>query len=118
MCDHFGEQRVEVGVGGVARVAERLHANARSGGRLERSQDTGRRPQAAVRLHVFHVDPCLDRIAARARDGCLLEPELRERLASGDAQLRLHQVRAGHLLRDGVFHLQTRVGLDKGEVPL
>src|SRR5262245_34140586 len=39
-------------------------------------------------------------------------------LARSDAHLQLHDVDAGHELRDGVLHLQPRVDLDEVELPL
>ena len=52
------------------------------------------------------------------RDRVLLQAEVGQRRAARDAQLRLDQVDAGHLLGDGVLDLQAWVGLDEGEVAL
>ncbi len=55
-----------------------------------------------------------DRKAARRADGALIaKAELGERRASGDAELRLDEVDARHLLGDGVLHLDARVALDE-----
>ena len=51
------------------------------------------------------ANPWIRRLAA--------EPEVGERLARREPQLRLHEVDAGDLLGDRVLDLQPRVGLDE-----
>ena len=66
----------------------------------------------SVGRHGLHVDPELDRVAARCG---LPDAGVVERRAAGEPQLRLHQVDARHFLGDGVLDLQARIGLDEAE---
>ena len=50
---------------------------------------------------------------AAQHDAALVEPEVVQRLAGGDADLRLHQVDVGHLFGDGVLDLDAGVHLDE-----
>src|SRR5690606_32402929 len=63
----------------------------------------------------FHVDPQLDRMAARRADRRLPEPEAGERRAAGDRELGAYQVDPEHLLGDRMLDLQAWVRLDERE---
>ena len=54
-------------------------------------------------------------MAARRGHRRIVQAEFGQRRAGGEAQLRLHDVHAGHFLGDGVLHLQAGVGLDEHE---
>ena len=107
----LGQQRVEVrrdlgpGVGGAA-----VEADARAARRAVRGDDAGVRAEAVGR--VLGGDPALQRGAADP-DAVLREPQVGQRLARRDAQLRLHQVDVGDLLGHGVLDLDARVHLDE-----
>ena len=109
--DQFGEQRVEVWVGGVAGVAV-------AGGRLVGGEHSAGGADLAVGLDSLHVDAGLDCVAARRGDIGLAEAEIGERLAGGDAQLGAHQIDADNFFGDGVLDLEARVGFDKREIAL
>ena len=113
MPDHLGEQRIEAQAGLVAAVAEAVGAHARSARRLVGGKPAARRQDGTVFAHRLHAHPRLDGVAARLAD--LVEAELGERRALGQAQLGLDDVHAGDFLGHRVFHLQTGVGLDEGE---
>ena len=113
--DHLAQQRVEVGVGGVAGVAVGIDADAGARGGLEDGEHPAGRPHRAVGLHLLQVDARLDGVAARRGHRLLREPDAVEGRAAGDAKLRLHEVDPGHLLRHGVLDLQAGVGLDEDE---
>ena len=115
MCDHLGQQRVEAGAGAVAAVAEAVGAHAGAGGRVVGGDQPARRPHLAGGRDRLHVDAGLDRVAAGRRGGGVGQADVGQRLAPGDAQLRLHQVDAGDRLRDRVLDLQPGVGLDEEE---
>ena len=115
MRDHLGQQRVEAGAGAVAAVAEAVGAHAGAGGRVVgREQPAGGAHLAGGRDRL-HVDAGLDRVAAGGRGRGVGQADVGQRLAPGDAQLRLHQVDAGDGLRHGVLDLQAGVGLDEEE---
>ena len=70
----------------------------------------------AVRLHALDVDAGLDGEAAGRGDRGLVEADIGERFAAGDAELGLDKIDTGDFFGDGVFDLETGVGLDEGEV--
>ena len=108
------QHRVEVradlrtGVGGAA-----VEADAGAAGRAVGADHAGVRAEAVGR--VLGGDAALERGAAQ-RDGLLGQAEVGERLAGGDAQLRLHEVDVGDLLGDRVLDLDARVHLDEDVV--
>ena len=116
--DQFGEEGVEVWVGGVAGVAVAVGPDAGAGGRFVGGEHPSGGADLAVGLDSLHVDAGLDRVAARRGDIGLAEAEIDERLAGGDAQLRAHQIDADHFFGDGVLDLKARVGFDKREIAL
>src|SRR3712207_7594061 len=61
---------------------------------------------------VLGRDAALHREAALV-DAALAQPEVAELRASGDEQLRAHEVDVGGLLRHGVLDLDARVHLDE-----
>ena len=65
-------------------------------------------------IGVFRRDAAFDRVAVEGD----VRLRVAERLARRDADLFLHQVDAADHLGDGVFHLQARVHLDEGELPV
>ena len=67
---------------------------------------------AEARCRILGRDSALQCGAAQV-DVFLVETELAERLAVGDAHLRLHEVDVGDLLGHGVLHLDARVHLDE-----
>ena len=115
MHDHLGKQRIESGAGAVSGVAEAVGAHSRPVRRLVDAQRTAGRSHGAIRTDRLHVHPGLDGTAAWPGDARIVEPELGQRGAFGEADLRLHQIDAGDLLGNGVFHLQPCVGLDEHE---
>ena len=114
VCDHLGQQRVEAGIRGVARVAVGVDTDARPRRRLEDAQPAARRSHTTVSLHALEIHARLERIAARR--GRLRQADAGQRLTTRDAQLRLHQVDASYFFRHGVLHLEPRVRLDEGVV--
>ena len=110
--DHLGEQRIEVGIGAIARIAIGVDAHARPRRRLERRERPAPRLGRAVGRHGLHVHPKLDRMAARRR---LPNAGLVQRRTARQPQLRFHEVDAPHFLGDGVFDLKPRIGLDEAE---
>src|SRR5262245_11579694 len=86
-----------------------LDPNARTTRNAEHVNDAGRRDQG---LRIFGIDPALDRVAGE-RHLALLE---RQPLASGDPNLLLDDVDAGHHFGDRVFDLQPRVRFHEVEV--
>ena len=113
--DHLGQQRIEIGIGAVAGIAVGVDAHARARRRLEHRERAAARLGRAVRRHGLHVDPELDRMAARRG---AFEAGLGQARAARQQQLRLHQIDAPDLLGDGVLDLQARIGLDEEEVGL
>ena len=69
MDDHLGDQRVEVRVGGIARRAIAVDADARTGGRGERGEGAAGGTDAAVLGDALGVHAGLDRVAARRGGG-------------------------------------------------
>ena len=113
--DHLGQQRVEVRVRPIPRVAERVHAHARPRRQMERRQLAPRRANVAIRQHLLGVHAGLNREAARRRNRRLLQAQLGQRLPARDPQLRSHQIDPADLLRHRVLHLQPRVRLNEEE---
>jgi len=72
---------------------------------------TSRRRQKA-RIRVLGADTALDGVSTRGDQPIGVQ---RQRLAARDANLPLHQVDAGHQLRDAVLDLQACVHLEKVE---
>ena len=112
--DHLGDQRVEVGVGGVAGVAVGVDPNPRPGRRAEGAQGAGGGADIAVLAHPLEVDSSLDRVAAQR--GRSVHAQIVKRRALGNPKLALDQVESGHFLSHGVFNLEPGVGLNEGEV--
>ena len=83
---------------------------------MERGQLAARWAHIPVGVDRLRVDARLDRVAARARDRGLLQLEARERVAGGDAELRLHEVDPADLLGHGVLDLEAGVRFDEEEV--
>ncbi len=110
--DDLGEQRIEVGIGAIARIAVGIDPDAGTRGRLEGRERATARPGRTVGRHRLHVHAKLDRKSARRR---LPNPRLVERRPAGQPQLRLHQIDAPHFLGDGVLDLKARIGLDEAE---
>ena len=81
---------------------------------MEHCERPRRRAHAAVSAQLFHVHAKLDCGAARREHFCLSQPERLQRLSSGDEELYADEVYAQDLFRDRVFHLEARVGLNKG----
>ena len=107
---HRVEVRADLGAG-VRRAA--VEADAGAARRAVGGDAAGVGAEAVGR--VLGGDAALQRGAAQ-RDRVLAQPEIGERLAGGDPQLRLHQVDVGDLLGDGVLHLDSRVHLDEDVV--
>ena len=63
--DHLGQQRIEIGIGAVAGIAVGVDPHARARGWLEHRERAAARLGRTVRRHGLHVDPELDRMAAR-----------------------------------------------------
>ena len=114
--DELGQQRIEIRVGRVTGVGERVDSHAGPRRRLERGQRPARRFGDAVGAHRLHVDPHLDREAARLRNVGLTRAELGERASARQLQLEFDQVDAGHFLGHRMLDLEARVGLDEGEL--
>lgn len=114
--DQLGQQRIEARVDGHAGMARAVDAHAGAAGRLVGVDAAAGGAQLALRVEVLRVDAQLHRDAARR--WCLRQPEVIEILAAGDGQLHLDQVHAGHHFRDGVLHLQARVGLHEPELAI
>ena len=93
---------------GVHRAAVDPHAGA--AGRAVGDDLAGVRAEAVGR--VLGGDPALQCGAADV-DLVLAEPQVGQRFAGGDPDLRLHQVDVGDLLGDGVLDLDPRVHLDE-----
>ena len=101
---HLGQQRIELRRRRIAHVATAVHAHASAGGFLVRAQ--------SARATGHHA--CLHCESARAANGLLAaDSERLQAGACGDSELRLHEVDAGHLLRDSVFHLDAGIALDE-----
>ena len=115
VADHLREQRIERGAGLVAGVAEAVGADTGAAGRLVGGERAARGANGAVLGERLHVHARLDRVSARLRDPRIVEAQLRDRGARGEADLRLHDVDAGDLLGHGVLDLEPRVRLDEDE---
>ena len=115
MRDDLAQQRVEVGVGAVAGVAEGVDADAGARGEVEVREFAAGGTHGAVGLHLLGVDAGLDGVALRRRDRRLLQADAGQVVATGDPELGPHQVDAGDGLGDGVLDLQAGVGLDEEE---
>ena len=95
-----------------------VEANAEAGGGAVGGDPPVVRDEAVER--VLGGDPALHRVAAQRelalrRAGVVgLFPD---GAAFGDADLGPHEVDAGHLLGDGVLHLDARIDLDEVEAP-
>ena len=113
--DQLGEQRIEPRAGPVARISERVDADARPRRQLEHRERPARRARGPVGRHRLHVDPHLHRHPARAGHLALTQPERGQRPPRGQLELQTDEVEPGHLLRHRVLHLQARIGLDEGE---
>ena len=110
------QHRVEVGRhlgAGVRRAA--VDADARAAGGAVGRDLPGVGTEVVGR--VLGGDPALQGRAPQ-HDRVLGEPEVGQRLAGGDPQLRLHQVDVGDLLGHGVLDLDARVHLDEDVVAL
>ena len=75
MGDQFRQQRIVIGAGAVAGIAETVDADAGAGGRLEGGDGAAGGLRRAIGGHGFHVDAQLDRVAARRRNVGLAEAE-------------------------------------------
>src|SRR6185369_14859658 len=82
----------------IAAVQMAVDADARSAWRMKQLYRTGRGHEP---LGVFSVDAAFDRMTAHRY--VVLRP--RQSLAAGDAQLRFHDIDAGDLFGDRMFHL-------------
>ncbi len=108
----LGQQRVVVLGIAIARAYSAIDTHAKAGwldiitNRAKRWAESGG--------WVLGVDAALDRMATRAQL-LLRDPE---RLALGDAQLRLHQIDAHDHLGDGVLDLDAGVHLQKAELAI
>ena len=114
--DQLGQQRIEVRVGRVAGIGERIHAQAGPRRRFERGQRPAGGFRRAVLAHRLHVDAHLDRKAARLRNVRLEHSKLGERAPVRELQLELDEIDAGHFLGHRMLDLKAGVGLDEGEL--
>lgn len=108
--DELGDHGVVEGGDDAAPVHGAIHADALAEGR--RVPGEGARAGHEIMPRVLRVDAAFDGPAVHA--DVLLAP--REGLPGGDGDLRLHEVRAGDHLGDGVFHLDARVHLHEIEL--
>ena len=111
---HFGDQRVELRIGGVSGIAVGVDAYAGTRGRTEAAQHAGRWADLTVGTHALEIDASLNRVPARRRR--LRQAQLRQLRSLGNPQLARDQVEAGHLFRHGVLDLQAGIGLDERNV--
>ena len=113
------QQRIVVAGDDRARVrGAAIEADAEAGGGAVGGDPPVVGDEAVER--VFRGDPALHRVTAQRdvalrRAGVVLA--VPDGSAFGDADLGPHQVDAGHLLGDGVLHLDARVDLDEMEAP-
>jgi hypothetical protein len=103
--DHLGDQRVEAAGDDGPEGDAAVHPHPGTESRVEAGDPAGCRQEA--RLRVLGADAGLD------GDTLLAEGEPREALASGDADLEIHQVEAGDGLGDAVLDLETGVHLEE-----
>jgi len=115
VTDRLCEQRIESGARAVAGIAEAVHPHARPARRLIDVDPPRLGAHRAVPGHGLHIDPRLDRMAARPGGGRVVKAELGERRAAGQPELRLDEIDAGHGLRHRVLDLQPGIGLDEEE---
>ena len=115
MGDDLGQQRVVVRAGGIARVAEPVDPDSGAGRRLVGGEQAAARTRLAGFRHGLEIDPGLHGHSPWRTNSRLLKIEVAKRGAGGDVQLNGNQIQPGHGLGDGVFHLQTRVGLHEHE---
>ena len=111
VTDDLGQQRVEAGVRLVAGRGERVSAQAGARRRFEDLHDASGRSHRAVGPDGLEVHTRLHREPSGQRRG--VEAQVSQRLARGEAQLRLHQVDAHDLFGDGVLDLESCVRLDE-----
>ena len=69
----------------------------------------------ALSVHGLHIDPKLDGIAARCRNGGGRQAQIGKALPSGHTQLQGDQIKAGDRFGHRMLDLQAWIGLDKGE---
>ena len=112
--DHLGEQGIITQAGRVAGIAIAVDAHMRSGRRRIGGQAARARDRRAVGQQLLQVHPGLDGETFNRRRH--RQPDIGEARTEGDANLRLDEIDAGHLLGDGVLHLQARIGLDEPEL--
>jgi hypothetical protein len=77
--------------------------------------NAARRARRAVRPDGFHIDACLDRVAARRRIRQLIQPQLRQGRSPGEPDLGLHEIDPGHRLGHGMLYLKPRIRFDEHE---
>ena len=116
VADDLGEEGIEAGAGAVTGVAEGVGAHAGAGGDIEGGEGAAGGAGGTVGGHRLHVDARLDGETAGGGRLVLRQAAIGERLARGEAELELHEVDAGDLLRHGVLDLEAGVRLDEPEL--
>ncbi len=114
--DQLRQQRVVVAGWWCSRRSRRCRRARR--GRTAGRSAASMPPEGAALPSAGMVSMLMRSCTARPRGAgmrCWSSPSSAQRLARGDAQLRLHQVDAGHHLGHRVLDLQPRVRLDEGE---
>ena len=113
MDDDLGQERVEIGAGFVAGVAEAVGADAGAVGGFVDGERAAAGAELAVWAEGFHVHAQLDGVAAQGHGG--VQAKFGEARARGEEDLGLDEVDAGDFLRDGVLDLEAGIGLDEDE---
>ncbi len=108
--NQLGDQRIVIRRHDAFGILRRIHAHAVATGNIEGGDAAG---GGGELLRMFGIDPALDGVAA---NGHRFGKNAGQRFARGDAQLRFHQVDAGHRLGDRMLHLDAGVHLDEVEL--